>query len=168
MELYLIRHAEAVPLDKDGNTRDADRPLTDLGRRQARALAEALQGQGIHLDALAVSPLCRARQTAEEIVRAWTGTAPRVEECEELAPGGKAKKLARYVRDLSGDAVGLVGHQPDLSAHVAWFIGGKKAQLDLDKAGVAALRCDEVRKGEASLMFLVTPEWYGIAARAKK
>ena len=31
MRLYLIRHAEAVPLDANGMTDDSERPLTDLG-----------------------------------------------------------------------------------------------------------------------------------------
>lgn len=161
MELYLIRHADAVPLGENGIADDADRPLSELGRGQARALASALQRQGVHIDKLLTSPLLRARQTAQGIVEAWVGPQPAVEECDELGPGGKSKKLAKFVRDVEANAVGLVGHQPDLAEHVAWLIGSKKAHIDLDKAGVAAIRCGEPRKGGGMLVWLVTPQWFG-------
>ncbi len=161
MELYLIRHADAVPLGEQGITSDAERPLTDTGKVQARALSAALQQHGVQLDKLLTSPLVRARQTAEGIVAPWVGAAPDIEECAALAPGGKSKDLAREVREHGGEVIGLVGHQPDLAEHVAWLIGSKKAHLDMAKAGVAAIRCGEPRKGGGMLLWLVTPEWFG-------
>jgi broad specificity phosphatase PhoE len=62
MNLYLIRHGEpAIP---EGHLQD-DFPLTELGRRQARALSEGLQS--VPIDHLFSSPLVRARQTADPI-----------------------------------------------------------------------------------------------------
>jgi broad specificity phosphatase PhoE len=62
-ELYLIRHGDALP---DANEVRAgsydDQHLTDLGRRQAAALAARLRST--HFDALYSSPLERALQTA--------------------------------------------------------------------------------------------------------
>jgi phosphohistidine phosphatase SixA len=102
----------------------------------------------------------RARQTAEGILHAWSAPAPAYEECEELAPGGRSKRLARHLRELKGDAIGLVGHQPDLGEHLAWLIGSKRAQIDLAKAGVAAVHvADEPAKGTGVLLWLVTPDW---------
>ncbi|HXG10102.1 MAG TPA: phosphohistidine phosphatase SixA [Gemmataceae bacterium] len=159
MDLYLIRHAEAKPLGADGITRDEDRPLTEAGEAQARELAAGLQRHGVHLGLLLTSPLLRARQTAEAILRQWSLPAPELRVCAELAPGVKPKKLARLLRILSADGVGLVGHMPDLARHTAWLIGGKKAQIDLAKAGAAHLVCpDFPRKGSCTLIWLVTPE----------
>jgi broad specificity phosphatase PhoE len=45
----------------------ADRPLTDLGRRQAEELADRLEGT--ELDAIYSSDLRRARETAEAVAR---------------------------------------------------------------------------------------------------
>jgi probable phosphoglycerate mutase len=45
----------------------ADRPLTDLGRRQAEELADRLEGT--ELDAIYSSDLQRARETAEAVAR---------------------------------------------------------------------------------------------------
>jgi broad specificity phosphatase PhoE len=65
--LLLARHGES---DWNRSKRwqgFADRPLTDLGRRQAEQLADRLEG--IDLDAVYSSDLRRARDTAEAVGR---------------------------------------------------------------------------------------------------
>ncbi len=162
MELYLIRHADARPLGEGGINDDAERPLTDRGEAQARELAAGLQKRGIHLDLLVTSPLVRAKQTALGMQRQWSLPVPELQVCAELAPGLRPKKLSRSLRESSGNAVGLVGHMPDLGVYAAWLIGSKKAQIDLAKAGVAYITCpDRPRKGDGTLVWLVTPEWVG-------
>jgi 2,3-bisphosphoglycerate-dependent phosphoglycerate mutase len=66
VEFLLIRHAQPEWV-RDGLT-VVDPPLSELGRRQARALAAAMAGE--QFDELFVSPLIRARQTAEPILEA--------------------------------------------------------------------------------------------------
>jgi broad specificity phosphatase PhoE len=62
-ELLLVRHGE-TDWNADGRLQgQTDRPLSDFGRRQARELAEALQGE--QLQAIYSSDLARARETAE-------------------------------------------------------------------------------------------------------
>lgn len=162
MELYLIRHADALPLGEGGVMEDAERPLSDTGKAQVKTLAAALQRHGVRPGVLVTSPLLRARQTAEELIKHWTGPPPTVQECPELAIGGKAKKLARFLRDLDGNAVALVGHQPDLCELAAWLIGSRKTQIDLAKAGAAGITCpDGPAKGTGTLLWLVTPAWCG-------
>src|SRR5688572_2862332 len=120
MKIYFVRHAEALPLEASGVNADADRPLTEKGHAQCRALAAALLRQGVRLDLILTSPYLRARQTAQGILDHWPDPRPRVEECEGLAPEGKASKVARAVRKLKPESVALVGHMPDLAEHVAW------------------------------------------------
>lgn len=162
MDIYLIRHADALALGEGGTTDDADRPLSDEGRDQAKRLAAALQRHDIRLGVLLTSPLLRARQTAEGMLKEWPAPAPRLEVCDQLAPGGKRKKLSRQLTQLGGNAVGLVGHMPDLGEYLAWLIGTKKGLIEMAKAGVAYVRSsDEVRKASGTLEWLVTPEWLG-------
>jgi phosphohistidine phosphatase len=164
MRLYLIRHADAVPLGDGGVDRDADRPLSEVGKQQCQALAGALQRVGVQFDAVLTSPLLRARQTADEIARHWKGPLPERELCAALALGEKLKRLARAVGELKQESVALVGHQPELAALAGWLIGSRKAKLDLEKAGVAALECEaEAGKGGGILVWLVTPKWYSAA-----
>jgi len=162
MELYLIRHADALPLGANEVLEDADRPLSDRGQGEAKALAAALQRAGVQLGLVLTSPLLRARQTAEGMLAAWSGAPPRLQVCDELALGERTRKLARVLRDLKEERVALIGHQPDLCAHLGWLIGSKKAQIDMAKAGVAAVTCHESPgKGAGVLRWLVTPAWFG-------
>ena len=160
MNLYLIRHADAVPVGEQGITDDGERPLTTTGVVQARGLATGLQGHGVRLDLVLSSPLVRARQTAEEMLRNWKQPSPELRPCEELEPGFKRRKLARVLRQCGAEAVALVGHQPDLGELAAWLIGSRRARIDLAKAGVAAINCDDdPGKGAGVLEWLVTADW---------
>jgi phosphohistidine phosphatase len=164
VDLYLIRHAEAAPLGEEGVTNDESRPLTGKGEEQARQLALGFRARGIHLGLVLTSPLLRARQTAERMLEEWSNPAPELRVCRELTPGSKRRKLSRVLMQLGSAPLAVVGHEPDLSQYAAWLIGSKKAQLDLAKAGVAYVSCDQkLNKGSGRLIWLVPPEWLGPA-----
>jgi phosphohistidine phosphatase len=161
MHLYVIRHAEAAPQGQDGIERDEDRPLTPGGQEQARRLAHALRGRGVKLDKLLTSPLLRAKQTAETVIASWGDGAPPLEECAALAPGGKKKKLLRELLAAGSEAVGVVGHNPDLGVLIGWLIGEKEVNLALAKAGVACIAFEGSPCKECgTLAWMVTPAWY--------
>ena len=161
MNLYLIRHAEAAPLGEGGSASDSERPLTERGHEQSRQVAAGLQARGIRLGMVVTSPLLRARQTAEEMLQHWAAPAPELRVCDELAPGGKRKKLARVLEQLGTDVVALVGHAPDLNLFCGWLLGDRGIDIELAKAGVACLRSEgKTGKRSAALQWLVTPEWF--------
>jgi phosphohistidine phosphatase len=161
MDLYLIRHAEAVDR-KEFAGADDERPLTEAGRAQAKALGVGLQSHQIRLDLLLTSPVPRAQQTAQGILEPWAVPVPELRVCEELAPGSRRKKLARYLRGLGVESVGLVGHMPDLGDFTGWLLGNKGIQIDLAKAGVVHVRCAQLPdKGAGALLWMITPEWLG-------
>jgi phosphohistidine phosphatase len=161
MDLYLIRHADAKPLGEDGIQDDADRALTTKGQIEAKALAAALQRRGVRLGLVVISPLLRARQTAEGMLANWADPVPALTTCDEVAPGGKRRKLSKFLRDQSAEAIAVVGHMPGIGEYAAWLIGSKNAQLDLAKAGVAHISCpDGPRKGEGTLNWMVSPAWF--------
>ncbi len=159
MDLYLIRHADALALGERGNTQDTERPLSEKGCTQSKALGTWFQKKGIALDQIFVSPLLRAHQTAEGMIGSMS-PAPTLELCPELAPGEKPKKLAKVLRSWGGERAALVGHLPDLPEFAAWLIGGKRAQIDIAKAGIAHIKVpDEPCKGGGILAWLITPEF---------
>jgi len=159
MDLYLIRHADALALGERGNTQDSERPLSDKGYGQAKQVGAWFQRKGIALDQIFTSPLVRANQTAEGMTGPMS-PAPPIQLCPELAPGEKPKKLAKALKRWGGERAALVGHLPDLPAFAAWLIGSKRAQIDLAKAGIAFISvADEPQKGSGALVWLVTPEW---------
>jgi phosphohistidine phosphatase len=160
MNLYIIRHADAGNRD-DWTGDDADRPLTDLGHKQARALGEALRHRGISFGAVVSSPMLRAKQTAEGVLGAWSnGSGPRL--CDYLAQGEmRRRRLTKMLTGTGSENVAIVGHDPDLPTYLAWLIGAKAGTVTLEKAGVALVRFeDEPGKREGELVWVVTPEWY--------
>lgn len=100
MELILVRHAQ--PDWTPGNRLRNDPDLTDLGRLQAQRLAERRWG---HIDELWVSPMIRARQTAQPIadrfgldpiVRDWMQEINNPPEWEGSPAGSLYEKFAEY------------------------------------------------------------------------
>jgi phosphohistidine phosphatase len=161
VELFLIRHADALELGERGITNDEERPLSEKGEADAEAAALALQAKGVVLDKLLTSPLLRARQTAEILLRVWSRPELVLDTCDCLAPPGKPRKLSKYLLKTGSEKIGLVGHMPHLGEYAAWLLGNKKVQVDLAKSGVALITCGELpAKGLGTLQWLVTPEWY--------
>lgn len=160
MHLYVIRHAEAIPLGERGVTEDWERPLTEAGHGQSRAIAVALKKLGVKFDRVLTSPLVRARETAEGMRKGWGEPAPAIVTCELLVPGAKKRELLERLREQHVDSLAVIGHNPDLSELVGWFVGEKHAGINLEKAGLACMEFDGIPgKGSGHLAWLVTPLW---------
>lgn len=115
--LLLLRHglAGASP---DGS--DLARPLSPVGREQARQLGVALKPRVRGELRAWTSPARRCRETAELVTRGFATAS--VEVRDELVMDGDAEALALAVLGVPRPAL-LVGHQPDLSALVARLLG---------------------------------------------
>jgi probable phosphoglycerate mutase len=79
MDLLLVRHARPHRIEDAGTPVDPE--LTDLGLRQAEAMARWLADEPV--DALYTSPMARARQTAAPLERALGMTAEVVDGVQE-------------------------------------------------------------------------------------
>src|SRR5437763_1508855 len=160
MKLYIVRHADAGSRAKwDGD--DHDRPLSQLGHRQARALGDAFRQRGLAVDTVVCSPTVRTRQTAESFLQAWP-EAPATHYTDLLAPGElRKRKLAKQLTNLGVESVVIVGHDPDLPAFLGWLIGADPENVHLEKGGAALVTFkDDPAKGEGRLGWVVTPEWF--------
>lgn len=145
-ELWLLRHGEAEPHDARP---DAERRLTPRGERQSRDAGAALAKLGVELAAAYTSPRVRAHDTARLACESL-GVEP------EVVAGLTGGWDAAGARDLlaghdDGDAILVVGHEPDFSQLVHDVTGGR---IDLKKGGVAAVRMD----GSAELFALLRPK----------
>jgi phosphohistidine phosphatase len=149
-QLWLLRHGDAEP---HGTRPDAERRLTERGRRQAHVAGVALARTEVVFGAILASPKARARETAE-VALARMSEAQR--ELLELHPQLAGGVQAREVLDLL-DGVGesgpllLIGHEPDLSGIVGELAGGR---VDLKKGGLAVVR---LGAGGAQLVLLLRP-----------
>ncbi len=159
MILYLTRHAEAA---KVGGTitRDADRPLTDHGRDDARLMGAALSRLDPNIAAIITSPLVRAVQTGEIISQAVAGR-PAVQTSNAIVPGFRPKRLLEEIIPLgAGKSLVAVGHQPDLSAFIAYLVADQSpAAVAMAPCAVAKLSiADDDPSSGAQLLWLLTPE----------
>ena len=146
MRLLLVRHADALP---EGATRpDEHRPLSPIGRAQARELAALLSEAGIEVGGVVSSPLVRAVQTAELLVR-WLDWSGPVDISHTLIPGAvstasTAAWLGRAAQPL-GEAVLLaVGHEPSIS-QLARTLSGDSGLSSFGKAEACLVEDGVVR-----------------------
>ncbi|NIP54152.1 MAG: hypothetical protein GWN14_27950, partial [candidate division Zixibacteria bacterium] len=71
MHLYMIRHGQSYVNLKSWNNGNSDEGLTELGKRQAAALAKWLPGELPAIDVLYASTMKRALETAGALAQAY-------------------------------------------------------------------------------------------------
>ena len=124
--IYLLRHGDAE--DGEGKP-DADRTLTEKGRRQAEAAGTALAALSETIDACLSSPKVRSAETARIACR-HLGLEV------ELTDGLRGGPFDSSELAAGRGNVILVGHEPDFSEEVARLTG---ANVKLRKGGIAAV-----------------------------
>ena len=154
IELHFLRHADAGdPMAWTGD--DAERPLSDKGRKQADRLGRFLAGLGFAPDAIITSPKIRAAQTAE-IVAGHLGVTVAVDDRLAGALDGGT------LDGLLGDAIDparpmVVGHDPDFSDLLAELCGA--SSLLMRKGALARVDIERpLRAGTGTLRWLVPPD----------
>ena len=107
------------------------------GRDEMAQAAAGLSRLIEPIDAIAASPLRRARETADLLAACWPDAA-RVE-LAELSPGFDRDTLSEWVDAQDAHRLALVGHEPDLSGLIAWLIAGPAGARVHMRKGAAAL-----------------------------
>ena len=136
MKVLLARHGHAL-----AEGEDAHRALSARGRELSVRIAAFLRTSGALGTARAVwhSPLRRARETAEVLVKELGLDAPLVE-TPGLLPADDPMAVADRL-ERATDAVLIVGHEPQLSALATLLVRGKvkPAGFAFRKSAVLAL-----------------------------
>ncbi|MER3450826.1 MAG: phosphohistidine phosphatase [Thermus sp.] len=148
MELYLIRHAHALPGEPDEK-----RPLSEEGRRAFAQVVRGLEALGVRFDRVYTSPLDRAKETAAFLLP----LAGHLEETPLLATFPSPDLL----KAIKGRRVALVGHEPWLSSLAAWLVLGipLEGRIQIKKGGVALLK-GRLRPGGMVLISLSPPRFF--------
>lgn len=156
MLLYVLRHAEAEALSLSGL--DADRSITDAGSKRMKAVARAIAKMEPAFDSVLVSPLLRARQTAEAVMAAchFKG-APRM--TESLVPGSDPANLLEELAAAEWKSVLVVGHEPNLGRLVGRLASGRRdVELPMKKAALAIFELhSHLGADRAELKALIPP-----------
>ena len=160
MKLYVIRHGAACDRASFARSRrpDSERPLTPDGRDKMRASARGLRVLVKSFDRILTSPYARASETADIVARVFEG--PQPEPLEALTPGGRSDDVLATLRHGDAQSIAMVGHEPDLSMLIAWFVTGSSTPFcELKKGGVCLLEWDRTpAAGEAKLQWISSPK----------
>ncbi len=153
MDLILLRHGKAEDYAPGG---DSARPLVEKGRQQARRAANLLHAAGQLPEVVLTSPLLRARQTAQEfcqtadlpgeIIQGWLACG--------MSPESALAELAGF---QEFKRVLIVGHEPDFSNLIEWFLGVGGGSVKVKKGSLACLRINPPSR-HGMLKFLIPPK----------
>lgn len=166
IELYLMRHGIAGALGDGGVLKDADRPLTLEGRARIKQEAEGIRKLGLKFNMIFMSPLLRARQTAEGIAEALD-LQHKVKTLEALAPGrafveseGKNAEIFLELGAYQFDRALLVGHMPDLSELASLLLTGhRNLNIEFKKGSICAIEIASIPpRGPGLLRWLMSPK----------
>ncbi len=136
MKLFLLRHGEAE--DDAPGGKDADRRLTENGRRATRSVASALTGVA-KVSRILASPLLRARETAEIVAKAFPRAPLAI--TKALSPSATVEEILVEL-ESPGEEEGilLVGHQPHLGLLLGYLVTGKAgAEIPVRKSSVSCV-----------------------------
>lgn len=170
MKLYILRHGDAVDHD-DPRFKENERPLTPKGIQRTKLLAHTLRQMEISFDAVLSSPLTRARETAQIVMRGLR-LKGKVEVTEHLAPSGSMKGLVaeiNAIRPLPASVL-LVGHEPYLSGFISLLCtGGTGLVVTLKKGALCRLQLDLPDCARcAALDWLLQPRLLGFKPPKRK
>ena len=141
MNIYLLRHGIAAAIGQENNFRDEQRALTPEGIEKMRQAAQGLKRLQVDFDAIATSPLIRARQTAEIVAEALKFRQP-LDEWDELVPEGAVDAVLRRLQDYTEcRSVLLVGHQPSIGCIASYLVfGDARVSLPFKKGAVFSVQ----------------------------
>jgi phosphohistidine phosphatase len=140
MHVYILRHGNAGdPANWAGD--DSQRPLTEEGRKEMRAVAKGIDWLDLKLDTLITSPLVRARETADFVRQAVHP--PHFITSDLLAPGCDLEALSKLMAThAEARELMIVGHEPDMSGLICELIGASATGVQMKKAACCCIRLD--------------------------
>lgn len=106
--ILLLRHGNAEPDVRP----DAARPLTVYGRSEISRLVTARGNDLASVSEVWVSPLVRARQSAEVVAPALRESVTWRVDVELLKPTGRVRLLLEMLESVQAECLLLVTHQP--------------------------------------------------------
>lgn len=151
MKLYFMRHGKA---ERHAQS-DADRALTDRGRRNVASVIGNRRKALQTLDLVISSPYLRARQTAQIAMREL-GYRGELLLCADLEPGANLRDLFQLINRLEQEAILLTTHQPLIGEAVSTLLDDD-AYSTIGTSWLVALECDAAVAGCANLSWIEEP-----------
>jgi phosphohistidine phosphatase len=138
MQVYLLRHGVAE--EARSGLSDADRALTQDGRRKLRQTLQAASQADVRPTLILTSSLKRAIETAE-IAQEIFKYKDELVQSEALMPNSSVQDVWDEIRVHADEsAIVLVGHNPLFADLAGYLLGAPELQIDVKKGSL--LRID--------------------------
>lgn len=138
MEIYLLRHGEAVPRGTPGYPND-DRPLTEDGIVKMTEASKGIAKIIDRIDVIVSSPLIRALDTAKIAAEA-IGYNKKIVTTEYLVPGYPQRSLFGFLKEYNNkDKIMLTGHEPHLGYLASRMLGIEEHVIEFKKGGLCRI-----------------------------
>ena len=159
MEIYILRHAIA---EQRGAGEDAQRSLTDDGRRKLHRVLERAAEARVAPSLILSSPYVRAVQTAEMAAQ-MLGYRKKIVLTDTLLPETAPEVFWTEIRGRRHEsAILAAGHEPMLSATMAWLLGAPTMRIELKKGALGRVDVDQFGpRTRGVLHWLLTPRLGG-------
>lgn len=153
MRLYIMRHGDAVNRAKT----DAERPLSDLGKRQVTSMVQYLTEEPP--TRLIASPYLRAQQSAKLIKTGLfqAGTELGVETIDRITPSDQPGKVIKQLEELQSERLMMVSHQPLVGSLITLLTEGEAIGIPVNTASIACLELEQYGIGQAMLSWMKSP-----------
>lgn len=156
MRIYVLRHGIAE--DAAAGVTDAERALTQEGKRKLRCVLERARRAGVQADVILTSPLKRAVETAE-IAAAVLGIKSDLVHTNALVPPGSPERVWKEIRSRKAEAILLAGHEPLLSLVVAYLLGCPALQVRMKKAALVSIEVEgDAAQPHGVLLWMLIPK----------
>ncbi len=158
MDLYILRHGQAVNIGESEVHNDSTRFLTEKGKHRTEQICKMLANFGCKPDIILSSPLVRAVETAEIAAEELAPGTP-ISKVNYLKPSSRLENALSRLAEIQVSSVLLVGHIPSLAKLAAQLCNaGPGFNLHLRKSGVCWISFPKnIDKGKGSLEFLISP-----------
>ncbi len=137
MELYLLRHGIAE--DRAASGRDADRKLTEDGKKKLRKVLTRAHKAGVSPTLILSSPFTRAMESAEIAARELAYNSEIVRTAALTPDSSPADVWAEIRAHRDEPAILLAGHEPLFSTVVAAVLGSARAMIEFKKGALVRI-----------------------------
>lgn len=161
MRVLLFRHGIAHDRADPNCPDEADRALTEEGKKKTKKAARGLAVIGCKPTRVLASPYLRARESAELALDVFGLKADRLVTTDALLPDNPPYALFHVLFAFAGtdEEVLCVGHAPHLDRVLALAITGDRVPVtSLKKAGAALLELDDLPRTHGELTWLMPPK----------
>jgi phosphohistidine phosphatase len=156
LRIYVLRHGIAEDASPGG--KDAERALTQEGKRKLRCVLERARRAGVRPDVIITSPLKRAVETAEIAATVLAGKSELVH-TNALVPSGSPERVWKEIRLRKAEAILLAGHEPLLSLVVAYLLGCPALQVQMKKAALVSIEVEsDAAQPHGVLLWMLIPK----------